>query len=362
MDCEEMLKQRFRERKYEIRVMGKSFFYTLPETGVIYDTQSILNEAYRVGRRGFFNSIRDIFLCLGRGVRIELKAEVDKDKWKRFLKKVEKRVAREPVNAKIVWEGGSWSISPSREGYKVDEKKALEEIEKGWDMAEPLNIPVEIIPPRIKEEDLRGMEVLATFATRFNLGDVSRTSNIKRAVRAIDGTLLRPGEVFSFNAVVGPRVSERGYKVAPVMVEGQLIPGVGGGVCQVSTTLYNAVLLAGLEVVRRSHHARPVKYISPGRDATVVWRYVDLKFRNNKESPIYIQGEVTGNRVRFRVFGRKDFEDIRIETKVNYGVDGTVVAEVYRVIYKNDDEVIREKISRDIYKPLSKIIKTTPPR
>ena len=133
-----------------------------------------------------------------------------------------------------------------------------------------------------------------SFATGF--GNGGRGENIRLAAQALHNYLLAPGEIFSFNEATGPRVPERGYKLAPIIVGGTVVPGYGGGVCQVSTTLYNAVLNAGLQVVQRFPHSRPVGYVPKGKDATVS-NYLDFKFRNNTDRFILIKSSSYGYRL-----------------------------------------------------------------
>lgn len=152
--------------------------------------------------------------------------------------------------------------------------------------------------------------VVASFSTALEEGELTRNNNIRLAAEAIDGTRLAPGAVFSFNAIVGPRIREKGYQEAKVIVEGAAAPGIGGGICQVSTTLYNVALLAGMEILERHHHSRPVGYVPLGRDATVAEGSLDLKFRNPTRDTIILRAGVDGNRLLIealaeRPLGRK---------------------------------------------------------
>ncbi|HHV63216.1 MAG TPA: VanW family protein [Firmicutes bacterium] len=139
--------------------------------------------------------------------------------------------------------------------------------------------------------------VVASFSTVLKEGELTRNGNIRLAAEAIDGTRLAPGAVFSFDAIVGPRIREKGYQAAKVIVEGAAAPGIGGGICQVSTTLYNVALLAGMEILERHHHSRPVDYVPLGRDATVAEGSLDLKFRNPTGETIILRAHVGGNRL-----------------------------------------------------------------
>jgi vancomycin resistance protein YoaR len=144
---------------------------------------------------------------------------------------------------------------------------------------------------------------LGGFATTYAVGD--RGDNIHLATSHINGTLLLPGDVFSYNRVVGPRVESAGFKQAPVIIHGQLKPGIGGGICQVSSTLFNAVLKSDLKIVQRSHHAFPVHYLPPGRDATVVDGALDFKFQNNTPAPVYVSAYAHGGVLSFALFGKR---------------------------------------------------------
>lgn len=132
-------------------------------------------------------------------------------------------------------------------------------------------------------------------------GSGGRVTNIILATASLNNCLLLPGEIFSFNRANGPRTAERGYRHAPVIVGGAVVPGLGGGVCQVSTTLYNAVLRAGLEVVERYPHSLPVGYVPPGMDATVA-DSLDFKFRNNTDRLILIRSSNRGGSIDIRIW------------------------------------------------------------
>lgn len=172
--------------------------------------------------------------------------------------------------------------------------------------------------PEITYEDVKEVNsVLSSFSTTFNRNDVNRTDNIKLACSRIDNLLVMPGEEFSMNRELGPRTHANGYKQAPIIFRNELVPGTGGGVCQVSSTLYNAVLLAGLKVTEREHHSMPLSYISPGRDATITESSIDFRFVNNMEHPVLISANVKGNKLTISILGKKrdDGTEFRLRTK-----------------------------------------------
>jgi vancomycin resistance protein YoaR len=246
--------------------------------------------------------------------------------------------------------------------------------------AGPVVLPVRAVEPRITTADVAAIEgEVARFGTRYGERG-NRRRNIDVACQRIDGTVLKPGDVFSYNEIVGPRDAESGFRLAPVIVRGRLEPGLGGGVCQVSSTLYNAVLLANLEVVRRTHHAFPVHYVPPGRDATVVYGSLDLRFRNSTDSPIAVVARSDGGRVEVRILGKPvPGRTVRIErTNISTRAQPTVSlfdpglpegrtatrdkghpgrrVTVWRIVLEHGREVAREVVSRDVYRPFPRIV------
>lgn len=144
---------------------------------------------------------------------------------------------------------------------------------------------------------------LASYSTRYNKSKVNRSANVELAARRINGTVLLPGDVFSYNDIVGKRTAENGFKNAPVYENGKSVDGIGGGVCQVSTTLYSAVLYADLEIVKRQNHSLTVSYVPLGQDATVVDGAIDFQFKNNTDTPIRIDSSAGGGSISISLVG-----------------------------------------------------------
>lgn len=154
------------------------------------------------------------------------------------------------------------------------------------------------------------------YSTRFREGEEERNHNIEVAAAALDGVVLEPGETFSFNRAVGQRSGKRGYQVAPTLTLQGAEPALGGGVCQVSSVLFNAMMQADLELVERSQHSRPIRYIPPGRDATVSWGHLDLRARNPHPFPVTIRSEVRAHRLTFWVFAPEPLDhEVRLVTE-----------------------------------------------
>lgn len=214
--------------------------------------------------------------------------------------------------------------------------------------------------PEITINDL-GMEafpdLLGTFSTNY-VNNANRTTNLQLASSKINGIVLMPGDTFSFNSVVGPRTAAKGYKVAAVYSDGTVTQDVGGGICQIVTTLYNAAVKSNMNITVRRNHTFVPSYAKPGYDATVVYGSQDFKFVNSRNYPVKIVSSVSGGVATVSIYGLStdDEYDIRIETniiktipkKTSGGYTGYVV-DSYRVYYQNGVQVKSEKISRDTY-------------
>lgn len=224
--------------------------------------------------------------------------------------------------------------------------------------------------------------VVAAYTTNLRGRTAAQVHNVRLALRALDGTYLQPGDEFSFNRTVGSWSGDRGYVKAPVSYNGDLVPSWGGGVCQASSTLYNAALLAGLEILERHRHQFPPRYVPPGQDAAVAHHNIDLRFRNPYEWPLRIEAQIEGDRVACRVLsprplGRQIFvlREIRqvnwpgevVSTShsddpsgvrwrvVNRGAPGVRVA-VYREISEKG-ALKRSLVSEDTYPPMNRLIR-----
>jgi vancomycin resistance protein YoaR len=151
-------------------------------------------------------------------------------------------------------------------------------------------------------KDLGVKELVSTFTTTFNAGDVPRVHNIGLIAAAVHGSLVRPGETFSMNRATGERTAAKGYRTAHVIRNGELVDGLGGGVCQAGTTMFNAVFFAGLPVLERRNHSLHISHYPMGRDATLDWPGTDLKFRNDSPYGIYLTGHATASTLTFSLW------------------------------------------------------------
>lgn len=176
----------------------------------------------------------------------------------------------------------------------LKEEELVEKIMHANYFTRELEIPVEVTYINIREEDVPGLDEveIGRYTTKFDSSISGRVDNIDLSAKSIYGVVLGPGDIFSFNRIVGERTKARGYKEANVIVDGDFVNGLGGGICQTSSTLYNVALDAGMEIIERNPHSLPVSYVPEGRDAMVNWGTSDLRFRNNFDYPVLIQMKV----------------------------------------------------------------------
>jgi len=244
-----------------------------------------------------------------------------------------------------------FEIHEEVQGVNFDLQSLKKQIETETDKDEYC-VPLIITEPTIKVADLDlYKDVLGEFSTAY-VNNPNRTVNLQIAARKIDGMTLMPGETFSYNDVVGERTAAAGYRNAAIFVNGEVEDGLAGGICQVSSTLYDAVVFANLEIIERYNHARVPSYVSGGRDATVYWGSKDFKFKNNREYPIKISLSVGGGYARAVIYGTETENeyDISIETAVVSRYNGYMVVKAYKVYRQNGVVVNKELLSTDSYK------------
>ncbi len=247
-----------------------------------------------------------------------------------------------------------YAVYPSENGLdfaiSVDEAKAILEQEQ-----EEYIIPLQVLYPNVTT-NMIGQEafpdLLSSFPTYYSTRDTDRTTNLILAANKINGTVVMPGEVFSYNTVVGERTIAAGYKEAPIYVSGEVVDGLGGGICQVTSTLYNAVVYANLEIVERSNHQFVPSYVTASRDATVVYGSIDFKFKNNRNYPIKILCSVSNGVVNFEIYGLKTADDYEVEisSRITSQTANYTNSEAYKILKKNGQVVSTTLLSRDTYK------------
>ena len=294
------------------------------------------------------------------------------------LKKIRNEIYKEQKNA-------YYTANPRMvyaEVNGVDFNESIDTVQKRLDESEnECVVPLKITVPEVTINDL-GMEAfpnkLSTFSTKYS-SNADRTTNLKIAASKINGAVIMPGEEFSYNKVVGERTIAAGYKNAKIFSEGQIIDGLGGGICQISSTLYNAAVYANLEIISRRNHQFVTSYLPAGRDATVVYGSTDFKFKNNRNYPIKIVAVVSKGVATMEIYGLKEENEyqVEIESKVISSIPyktvyqsktgkrkGSVIqkgsngckTKTYKILKINGREVERELLSTDTYNAVNRII------
>ena len=268
------------------------------------------------------------------------------------LDAVYNEIHKEPVNA--YYSQNPYVVHPSENGMDfsitLDEAKNMLKEEK-----DEYVVPLKVLYPSVTT-NMIGTEafpdLLSEFSTKYAASNKNRTTNLILAAKKINGTVLMPGETFSYNKVVGARTIQAGYKEAPIYVSGRVEDGIGGGICQITTTLYNAVVYANLDIVERSNHQFVPSYAGPSRDATVVYGAIDFKFKNNRDYPIKITCSVSGGIANFKIWGLRSDNDyeVQISSRTTGKTSTAIYSEAYKILKKNGNVVSTTLLSKDTYK------------
>lgn len=344
-------------REKTLYIRGTAVYeFTYPEIDFKDDVYEILKSA----RRGkSYTSHKKYYLCCA-------------DEIAAGIAECESAPVVEPY-AEFKCEGDAFEYFEGNDGKTVDVKKlkadiakslrgGFEEVKLGFSTVQRTKYMASV-----KAETKK----LASFVTYFDGDNLSRASNIRLAAAKINGTVLGSAKTLSFNDTVGARRKERGFLPAKIIVNGEFVEGIGGGVCQVSTTLYNAALLAGMKIEEYHPHSLPVGYVSPSRDAMVSGSACDLKFSNPFKKPVYIRAKVTRSSVRFDIYGAGDGASYSVKSvvtgsiaageeltdkpeKARDGKDG-IVSESYLITVRDGYEV-KKLLRKDKYLPQSRII------
>jgi vancomycin resistance protein YoaR len=345
--------------------------------------KAAVDKAWNMGRNGnIISRLSEIYKLRNMGKNIDSSQNLNVEKLTKILQEIKNKSDKKPENAYLSFNKKNMTLIPENIGYSLNVKKSLEIIDENITNKENSIIKLDYteLKPDVKSDILKYVNhKLGEYSTKFNNLDSERNNNMVQACNRINSELLLPGQTFSMNEKLGPRTLANGFKEAKIIINNELVDGIGGGVCQVVSTLYNSVLLSRLQVVERTSHSIPLAYVGPGRDATISEDDLDFKFKNNKEYPICINAYVSGNTISISIYGKNegdnstvklvsektkefepDFEELYFDDKLKRGIEklerkavNGYVARVYRIIYNKSGDVIKtEKISEDYYKPV----------
>lgn len=315
------------------------------------NVEQAVQDAYGTGRGGSLltNTLTQMRIALvGKDVR--LTATYNDDKLQRKLVAIATSLSRVPKNASLTLSPrGNVERHAALTGRQADATTLHDTVApklSALALTVRTEILVEETEPVITDDTLASIDgVLASYQTKYSPGN--RGHNIALAAGKLNGSLVKPNGIFSFNDTVGLRTATAGYKVAGVILDGQLADGIGGGVCQVSSTLYNAVLLAGLTPTARTSHALPSAYCPPGLDATVADGQIDLQFRNQLAHSVYLLTSADGHTLTVYILGtRADLggKTIRLESN-----GSRLHPSVYRLYLAGGQVIEREFLHTDNY-------------
>ncbi len=358
------------------------------------DINGALLKAYAIGRQNTtgiqltqrtpFRERADAVMDLRENyVSIQSKQAYDYASVQTIVDEIERYVTRDPIDSQIVsfdFNTRTFTFSADQPGVTIDGEALYNQVVSMLEQGvtnRSITVSPTLTLPTVTKEDLEStFKMIAAFTTKTS-SDSNRNSNINLACQTINGTVLLPDQTFSFNTVVGERTLARGYREAGAIAGGQLIDEVGGGICQVSSTLFNAVARANLQIVSRSPHAWPSTYVNKGEDATVNWPNLDFKFKNNTDTPIFVIAYYKDRQCTAEIWGKSLGDNVTIDlsstvtktiypsTEVLYVYNpelppGTseetikmrtgYVVDTYKVWYQNGAEFKREFLHSSTYR------------
>jgi vancomycin resistance protein YoaR len=307
------------------------------DLGFTADAGDSVNTAVCYGRKGnLLERYSDKqAIDAGKTKCLTLSTTADEAKVLDFLKKNESSLVSEPVDGTLKRENGEFTYVAGKSGHELDMEASVAAIMNyvasgDFDKTDKVELVTEEKKPRGTEEELSAVkDVLGKYSTDYSASSAARAQNVQNGASKINGTLLYPGDKFSVATALNPMTAENGYAPAPSYENGSVVDTYGGGICQVSTTLYNAVIRSELKVLKRSAHSMMVHYVQPSQDAAIAGTYKDFQFQNNSKYPVYIEGVASGGIITFTVYGKEtrdssrtvDFESettdtIKAETKI----------------------------------------------
>ncbi|MDD2234436.1 MAG: VanW family protein [Desulfitobacteriaceae bacterium] len=335
-----------------LQVGKNTVLLPLDQIGLTIAAEATIEQAYKLGKDGNLiqKAIAKTQAAFG-GINLIPNNKWDEHKLTNILKENLSSYEQAAIDAAyLISKDNQISIQPEKKGRALDWEGLIAQIKVLNVLAlDPLTIAFkEVFPTNstVQLEKYKLTGLLARYSTTYNSSQVNRVNNIRLAAQRLNGKLVKPGETFSFNETVGPRNSVAGYKEAPVIINKKMSTDLGGGVCQVSSTLYNVLLLADLPIIERTNHDLAVTYVPRGRDATVDYGNLDLKFQNDTERYLLIKCTAEHNSINFSLYGQVNVEK---EVLISTSTDHSNVVETWRTVMINGKLDKREQISSSHY-------------
>ncbi|MCI9061109.1 MULTISPECIES: VanW family protein [Romboutsia] len=340
----------------QLNYNGETNVISPDEIDLKYNTSEVVDEAYHYTKTdSYFENVKRFFDLNKNSKNLEIKSLYNENKLSEKIQNISDSINVDMKNAKVyISDSGNISVSSATIGKELDiasTKESIYDAIKNKDY-KSIDLKVNIKEPKISTEAVKSVNtLLAEFSTKFSTKDSNRVTNVVLSAKATSDVLLMPGEEFSYNNLTGKRTASNGYKDAPVIINGKLEQDVGGGVCQVSSTLFNSVLYSGLDVTSRRNHSLKSSYVSIGRDAMVSDGGSDFRFKNPYSHPVYIKNTVSNGVITSKIYGNtSDKKNISIKVEP-YTTGGLDAAKTYIEYKDSNGKVIRTQyISNSVYK------------
>lgn len=299
-------------KKVTLEVGNNKVETTAGSLGLSWGNPEIVGEAFGIGVKGNllvrYKELKDLE---HEGKVLDIVYAVDKKLIAKLLEENEATLNTEAVDAELEKKNDSFVTTPEVRGIAIDIEESANKIEaffrKEWEGNDTMvELAADIVEPKATQEELEKVkDVLGSFQTNYGTSNAARRQNVENGTAKINGAVIYPGEEFSVYDVTSPFELDNGYAVGTAYENGQVVDSIGGGICQVSTTLYNAAIRAELEITERYPHSMTVTYVKPSEDAAIAGTYKNLRFVNNTEAPIYIEGYTADSMVGFNIYGQE---------------------------------------------------------
>lgn len=383
------LKGNLENQFIEITDEKQQYKINLSELGTKYQLEQVVEEAFRIGHEGnLFEKYQNSKSTLNPPKNFQVAYHYELSNVKEVLKGYASHFYVAPIDATIERKNRKFIITPEKSGKELNIDVTSQHIMSALEQEafnQKVSVTLSEIKPVHTAEALKNVQTpISSFNTSYNNADQDRNTNLQVSAAKIN-ELLAPGEVFELSSHLEPITAAAGYKPSKVIVNGRIEDGIGGGVCQIASTLYNAVLLSNLDITVRRNHSLPVAYVPLGRDATYATGGIDFKFQNNSEYPVFIESYCENNRVYVNIFShptlKPEYDEIKFQSEMIEIVDapptqyiddpelpvGTEIQDLaplqgkkvklYKLCYKNGELVKKEVVNTSYYKPRAEIIK-----
>lgn len=368
--------------KITLKTQSKQVEATAKQLGITWSNTDLASQAYNVGRCGNliqrYKALKDLE---NSSINMDCVFELKKETFQAFLTKNKDKINLDAIDSTLKRENKAFVVVDGQIGNEVEIEASTNDmkefVDKQWDQKETtITLKTKDVKPRGTREELEKVKnVLGEFTTNFSTSTVDRAINVGNGAKKINASLLYPGDTLSVNKVCGPFTIENGYAVGGAFENGQIVDSIGGGICQVSTTLYNAALFSEVGIEKRFAHSMVVTYVDVSRDAAIAGDYKDLVIKNTLNAPIYIEGIISGRNITFRIYGMETRNATRKITLLSETLSktdapapqikgisaavGTVVktqpahigykAKLWKIVTENGKEISREEINKSTY-------------